>query len=394
MERPEPTNGTPAKKAKIISGPGIAEPRTVGIIGAPLSEGQSLQGVDLAPNALRAGGLKNAIEELNWHSDDVGDLELKFESEEGEGDHMANMGKYKKWKETNMMKRFSVWFSNEDLDEEAEREAAAAGTNPATAPSSEVTVYKNVKNSEAIGHACHLIHQECKRQAQLGKFVLTIGGDHSIAAGTISGVAAARPDLCVIWVDAHGDCNTPETSPSGNYHGMPVAHLLGWIKQGSIPGFDWLSPCIPEERIAIIGIRDLDPLERKMLRESKVKAFSMSEIDRHGIGKVMEMALKAVNPNNDRPIHISFDIDAIDPVHAPGTGTKARGGLSYREAHFICESVAETGMLGSMDVVEVNPILDAPEGEQLHGDNPTIHGTPTVALAIELISSALGKTIL
>eukprot|EP00743_Colponemidia_sp_Colp-15_P004680 GILK01005043.1.p1 GENE.GILK01005043.1~~GILK01005043.1.p1 ORF type:complete len:414 (-),score=84.77 GILK01005043.1:166-1407(-) len=382
------------KKTKSNLNQWILEPRAVGVVGAPLSEGQSLEGVDLGPQAVREAGLKHSIEELSWGYEDDGDLQLKSKMHEigGPSAKQGKMGDYRKWQEqAHMKKRFSVWFKDEDLDAAANGEIETVQSTS----SDEVVVYKNVKNSEQIGYACKMIYEAAKAQAQMGRFVLTIGGDHSIAAGTITGVAEARPDLSVIWVDAHGDCNTPETSPSGNYHGMPVASILGWIKKGSIPGFDWLTPSITVDRISLIGLRDLDPLEKKLIRESGMKVFTMSDIDRYGIGRVMEMAIEAVNPKMNRPMHLSFDIDSIDPMFAPGTGTKARGGLTYREAHYICEAVAATGLLGSMDLVEINPALDAPvPSEKLHGDNPLIQGSPTVTLGVELICSALGKTIM
>jgi len=228
--------------------------------------------------------------------------------------------------------------------------------------------------------------------------VLTVGGDHSIASGSITGIMKHRRDLAVVWVDAHGDCNTPETSPSKNYHGMPLAHILGWF-QHRVTGFDWCddflatSGPLPEENVALIALRDVDPPERALLRACGVHVFTMQDIDRYGIGPIMEMALERIDPKGRRPLHLSFDIDSCDPTIAPGTGTKARGGLSYREAHYICERLACTHRLGSMDLVEVNPELDQALSETMHGDDPEIGGTETVRLGIELVASALGKTI-
>lgn len=249
--------------------------------------------------------------------------------------------------------------------------------------------------------------------------MLTIGGDHSIASGSISALQAHYPSLGVIWVDAHADANTPRSSPSGHYHGMPAAHLLGWFEKAgemgegvpmhtSLPGFEWFKPgCLAESRLAYIGLRDVDREEGKMLRRSGVRVFTMRDVDKHGIARVVEMAIEAVGPSMDNPLHLSLDIDSVDPHFAPGTGTAARGGLSYREIHYICEEAALTRRLVSMDLVEVNPGLDPPppkpenaddhhhaNGGAMHGDDPAIRrASPTVRLAVELALSALGKQI-
>lgn len=321
--------------------------RTLSLIGAPICEGQSLTGVDLAPDAFRQAGLQQIVEQLHMHFMDRGNI----------GAHVQDL------RQPNSQ--------NDSL----------------------------VRNSWSIGQKVGELHQRAKAAAAKRDFVLTIGGDHSIAAGSITGVHAHNPDLAVIWVDAHGDCNTPESSGSKNYHGMPLAHVLGWFKT-AVPGFEWcdqhLSACgpLPESQVALVGIRDLDREERAFVKRSGLNVFTMSDIDCFGIGQVMEMALACVNHAGQRPLHLSFDVDACDPVVAPGTGTMARGGLSYREAHYICERIAETSRLVSMDLVEVNPALDGEQRELLHGDDPCITGSPTVSLGIELISSALGKAIL
>lgn len=204
------------------------------------------------------------------------------------------------------------------------------------------------------------------------------------------------PDLGVIWIDAHADANTPRTSPSAHYHGMPAAHLLGWFDNG-IDGFEWFEPgCLSENRLAYIGLRDIDAEEGRMLRASNVHVFTMREVDKHGIAKVMEMALSAIDPNGFRPLHLSLDIDAVDPHFAPGTGTAARGGLSYREIHYIAEEMAETRRLVGMDLVEINPGLDeAPQRSSMHGDDPNLKPcSPTVQLGVEVALSALGKRIM
>jgi len=199
--------------------------------------------------------------------------------------------------------------------------------------------------------------------------------------GTISGTLRNHPNACVVWVDAHADINTLETTDSGNIHGMPVSFLMGL--GGKVPAFSWVEPLLRTDSIVYIGLRDLDAGEKAILREHKIKAFSMHEVDRYGIGKVVEMALDHVNPGRDRPIHLSFDVDALDPSVAPSTGTPVRGGLTFREGHYICEAVFETGLLAALDLVEVNPSLqDAVSVEQ------------TVAVGCSLLRAALGETLL
>jgi len=245
--------------------------------------------------------------------------------------------------------------------------------------------------------------------ATAGELPLVVGGDHSIAAGSISAAASVHEGLAVVWVDAHADANTPATSPSGNFHGMPAACLLGWFgEDGLPPGFsEWMPArgCLPEDRLAYIGLRDVDVTERQLLRESRCLALSMREVDRYGIATVVEMAIKAIDPRGERPIWLSLDVDAVDPHFAPGTGTMARGGLTYREIHYVCEELAATGRLVGMDLVEVNPALEEQArgsgtgvgraAPVMHGDDPAVSATSeTVRLAVELILSALGKTIL
>ena len=204
---------------------------------------------------------------------------------------------------------------------------------------------------------------------------LTLGGDHSIAMGTLGGMANARGPGAALWIDAHGDLNRPATSPTGNVHGMPLAAALGVAG----PEFDTDAYPVPSvSRVALVGIRSLDPGERELIRELDVRAFTMSEIDKHGVERVLREALSYLS--GEPFLHVSLDLDAVDPMFAPGVGTPVRGGLSYREAHLALELVAESGLLDSLDVVEVNPILDR-ENE-------------TGKLAVELVASALGARIL
>jgi len=225
---------------------------------------------------------------------------------------------------------------------------------------------KNAKYLPIILAVCAELGRLVEDVVRQGGFPLVLGGDHSIAIGTLAGVRRARgrePGL--IWVDAHGDINTPLTSPSGNVHGMPVSIALA--EHSIVP-----------ERTVLIGLRDVDSGERTRIRELGVRAFSMSDVDRIGMERVMEEALAIAAA--DGSLHVSFDMDGIDPTEAPGVGTPVRGGLSYREAHLAMEMVADTGKLGSMEVTEINPIFD--------------QRNKTAELAVELILSALGKTIL
>jgi arginase len=225
---------------------------------------------------------------------------------------------------------------------------------------------KNAKYLPVILAVCDELARLVEEAMRAGGFPLVLGGDHSIAIGTLAGARRAlghEPGL--LWFDAHGDINTPLTSPSGNVHGMPVSIALD-------------ERSIAPERTVLIGLRDVDAGERARITEIGVRAFSMSEIDRLGMERVMEEALAIVGP--DLPLHVSFDMDGIDPAEAPGVGTPVRGGLGYREAHLAMEMVADTGLLRSLEITEINPIFD--------------QRNRTAELAVELILSALGKTIL
>ena len=215
-----------------------------------------------------------------------------------------------------------------------------------------------------------------------GHFPLVLGGDHSIAAGTVSGIAAfARRQgkrLGLLWVDAHGDINTPESSPSGNIHGMPVATLLGFGPD-KLTGIGGKGPKLDPANIALVGIRSLDDGEKRRLKETGVQVHTMSDVDRHGILRIMKKALTRVTDGTDY-VHVSFDLDAVDPTVAPGVGTPVKGGLDYREAHLIMELLHDSGVMTSLEMVEVNPILD--------------QGNASATFAVELVQSAFGKKIL
>jgi len=247
--------------------------------------------------------------------------------------------------------------------------------------------FRNMKKPKAVSAVTRQLSQQVYEHAKAGRFVLTLGGDHSIAIGTISGTAKAvrerlGREIAVIWVDAHADLNTPETSGSGNIHGMPVAFLTGLAKEDKEDVFGWIQDDqrISVKKLVYIGLRDVDKGEKKLLRENGIKAFSMHDIDRYGIGKVMDMALGWIG--TDTPIHLSFDIDALDPQWAPSTGTAVRGGLTLREGDYIAECVAETGSLIALDLVEVNPSLET-EG-----------AAETVRAGCSIVRCALGDTLL
>lgn len=247
--------------------------------------------------------------------------------------------------------------------------------------------YRNMKKPLSVSAVTEALSKQVYEHARQGRFVLTLGGDHSIAVGTISGTAKAirerlGRELAVIWVDAHADINTPETSDSGNIHGMPVAFLAGLASDKRKDIFGWLQDehRISTQKLVYIGLRDVDKGEKKILREHGIKAFSMHDIDRHGIGKIMDMALGWIG--RDTPIHLSFDIDSLDPTYAPSTGTAVRGGLTLREGDFIAEFVHETGSLIALDLVEVNPSLEE------HGASDTIRA------GCSIVRCALGDTLL
>ncbi|RDL32643.1 Arginase [Venustampulla echinocandica] len=251
--------------------------------------------------------------------------------------------------------------------------------------------YRGMKNPLAVSAVTRKISEQVYSQAKEGRCVLTLGGDHSIAIGTISGTAKAirerlGREIAVIWVDAHTDINTPEASDSGNIHGMPVSFLSGLAKESREDIFGWLKEehMISLKKLVYIGLRDVDRPEKKTLRDHGIKAFSMHDIDRHGIGKVMDMALAHIG--TDTPIHLSFDVDALDPMWAPSTGTPVRGGLTLREGDFIAECVHETGCLIAMDLVEVNPTLDS-------GLND-IGAHETVRAGCSLVRCGLGESLL
>lgn len=358
--------------SKFLSRPSELAVQLIGFSG-----GQPRPGTDYGPAALLAGGILAQLE---------GDLGYTLY-----GDTVTrNYNDYRVDEETSTSASSSA--SNGDRDVVT---TAVTAATPAT-----VRGYRGMKNAPQVSAVAYEIAKSVSHHALQGRFVLTLGGDHSIALGTVSGTSSAlrtrfpSSELAVIWVDAHADLNTPETSLSGNIHGMPLSFLTGITSLSSStctkanpqnPSdniFSWLNKnhTILPSKLVYIGLRDVDRGEKLLLRTHNIKAFSMHDIDREGIGAIMSKVLSYIGPSS--PIHISFDIDALDPVFAPSTGTPVRGGLTLREGNYICECVAETKRLVAMDLVEVNPDIEVKGVEE------------TVRAGISLVRSALGDTLL
>ncbi|KAI3157800.1 hypothetical protein DTO046C5_7622 [Penicillium roqueforti] len=313
----------------------LSHPNQLGVVAVGFNGGQCKKGVEAAPMALIESGL------LTQLSEDL-DYEVHHDSK--------------------------VHYYENDI--------------PAEDPD-----HRGMKKPRAVSAVTEKLSSQVYDYAKDGKFVLTLGGDHSIAIGTVSGTAKAirerlGREMAVIWVDAHADINIPETSESGNIHGMPMAFLTRLAREDKKDIFGWMQDehIVSTQKLVYIGLRDVDRGEKKLLRENGIKAFSMHDIDRHGIGRVVEMALAHIG--NDTPIHLSFDVDALDPQWAPSTGTPVRGGLTLREGDFICEAVHETGSLIAMDLVEVNPSLESKGASE------------TIRAGCSLVRSALGDTLL
>jgi arginase len=247
------------------------------------------------------------------------------------------------------------------------------------APVAEATAEgdERLRYLEPILATCERIADRVARAVEDGQMPLVLGGDHSIALGTLGGLASVHGPGAVLWLDAHGDLNTPATSPTGNVHGMPLAAALG-LAGDAFTHAGLSLPAVDPDRVVLLGLRSLDPAERILIREAGIRAITMTEIDRIGIERaVMEAIDRASGPGF---VHVSLDLDALDPEVAPGVGTPVNGGLTYREAHLACEDLAESGVVGSLELVEVNPILDRENG--------------SAAIAVELAASALGQSIL
>lgn len=277
----------------------------VNIIGFPMDLGADRRGVDMGPSALRIAGLKEKLEKLGYKVVDSGDINIQI----------------------------------------MERQ--------------KITNHK-LKYLNEILKTSKLLASKVEKVLEKQQFPICIGGDHSMAIGSIAGIASHcrknKLKLGVIWIDAHADMNTDETSPSGNIHGMPLAAALG-IGNSHLTNFYGFSPKVKPENCALIGLRSIDSLEKLNIKNLNPSVYTMTDIDKLGIHRIISRVLKQFKEKVDH-IHISFDLDAVDPSVAPGVGTPIRGGLSYRETHLLMESIAECGCMSSLEVTEINPILD------------------------------------
>ncbi len=291
--------------------------RKVCIIGVPMDLGQSRRGVDMGPGAVRYAGLDDRLRGLGYVVEDCGNARVPVRDELPPEGGMAYLA--------------------------------------------------------AVVETCSRVYEQGRRALEAGALPLYLGGDHSIALGTVA-AASRMASTGVLWIDAHGDFNTPETSPSGSLHGMPLAALTG---RGVTEMIDLGHPGakVDARDVVLVGVRSLDPEERAALAESGAGVFTMREIDERGMARVALAALERLS--HCARVHVSLDMDCLDPRHAPGVGTPEPGGLTYREAHLLMETIAEKATIASVDVVEVNPILD--------------HGNQTSKLAVDLVSSLLGR---
>ena len=294
----------------------------VAIIGAELDLGAGRRGVDMGPSAIRYAGLGERLAQLGISCADWGNVDVEIPETTASGD-------------------------------------------------------ERVRFLTQIRETCEQIAGRVRAAIEQNLFPLVLGGDHSVALGTLGGLASVHGAGGVLWIDAHGDLNTPETTPSGNVHGMPLAAALGRAGAG-FESNSWPLPSVDPNHVAIVGVRSLDPGERAVVKDTGIAVYTITDIDRRGLEPVFREALERVS--GAAFVHVSLDLDVVDPDVAPGVGTAVRGGLSYREAHLAMELIAESGLLASLELVEVNPILD--------------HENATAKLAVELAASALGARIL
>ena len=298
------------------------------IIGAPLDLGQGRRGVDMGPSALRVAGLGRRLAVLGYEVRDVGNIQ--------------------------------------SAQAESLREPGPG----------------NARFLAEIASACQLLAEQVAQALESGQTPLVLGGDHSIAAGTVAGAAGfyrqRDQKMGMLWIDAHADMNTPETSPSGNVHGMPLACCAG-MGPAALVDLLGFAPKVAPANTVLVGIRDVDELERANIKRAGIHAFTMRDIDERGLRAVMDQAI-ALATDGTAGFHLSLDMDFVDPEYAPGVGTPVRGGATYREAHLAMELICDSGHMLSMELVEVNPVLD--------------QFNRTAELAVELVLSALGKKIL
>ena len=297
------------------------------IIGVPMDLGQSRRGVDMGPSALRVAGLQTRLKQLGHTVEDIGNMPVKQPEEQPYGE-------------------------------------------------------KRAKYLNEIAETCRDLAEMTEKTLTEGFFPLVLGGDHSIAIGTCSGVSVffrkQSKKIGCLWLDAHGDMNTPESSPSGNVHGMPLSALIGYGAPELVELLGY-KPKVEPRNVAIVGVRDLDAKERRLVKDSGVHAFTMRDIDERGMREVMSEALRFAMDDTDGTA-VSLDMDLIDPSDAPGVGTPVRGGITYREAHLAMEMIADSEAMASLEIVEINPVIDLQN--------------KTALLGVEMLLSALGKKIL
>jgi len=297
------------------------------IIGVPMDLGASRRGVDMGPSALRVAGLQSRLKQLGRQVEDVGNVSVPQAEEQPYGE-------------------------------------------------------KKARYLEEIAQTCKNLAEMVRKSLDEDMFPLVLGGDHSIAVGTVAGAAEhfnkKGKRIGIIWLDAHGDMNTPESSPSGNVHGMPLASIMG-NGPAELTEIAGIKPMVEPRNVVLVGIRDLDSKERRFAKESGVHVFTMRDIDERGMREVMAEALRFAT-DDTAGIAVSLDMDFVDPSDAPGVGTPVRGGVTYREAHLALEMIADSRAMISFELVEINPVID-------------LHNT-TAILGVELILSGLGKKIL
>ncbi|KAK2705205.1 hypothetical protein QYM36_017302 [Artemia franciscana] len=275
----------------------------IGVVGAAFEKGQSKKGTSLGPKVIRDSSVLKNLKDLGHQIEDFGDLTE----------------------------------SNAQIDK---------------------VTHSKVKNWHEVASYNKSVSDKVFQICQSNRKVLTLGGDHSIGAGTVHGHLTAYPDSCVIWVDAHADINTVKSTPSGNMHGMPLSFVLKELQdEPSSPEWNWVKNRLSAKNLAFIGLRDVDPKERKIINELGICSLSMEEVDLMGIKEAVQFTLNMIDPLHRRPLHVSFDVDALDPVEAPSTGTTVRGGLRLREGMTLLETVNTTGRLSALDIVEVNPAI-------------------------------------
>lgn len=293
------------------------------IIGVPSDLGQNRRGVDMGPSAIRYADLQQRLTRLGHCVSDLGNIEVPT-------------------------------------------------------PEMRSVKHERLRYLDEVVNLCRSLQQSVQTVVQAGDIPIVLGGDHSVAMGSLAGVTGARDAVGVIWFDAHGDMNTADTTPTGNIHGMPLAVSLG-LGHPDLVSLAGRGPKVLAGNVAIVGARSIDAREADLIRQAGVRVFTMAEIDRQGMATVMQQAIQ-IAANGTAGIHLSLDLDALDPMFAPGVGTPVNGGVTYREGHLAMELLAATGRLLSVDVVEVNPILDVQNR--------------TAGMAVELLESLFGKTVL